>query len=776
MSDRRGRASASRDVLLGMRFAFAGGRDGWTRTVLTAVGVGIGVALLLLAAAVPGALQARQERTSARSDLRLGEQIPAAADTMLVGQVDTSFRQTPVHGRLLHPEGPRAPIPPGLTAVPRPGEVVVSPALKDLLDSPDGPLFAPRLDGARVTGTIRQEGLSGPGELAFYRGVDALPADEVTRLRTFGDSPSSEGLGTVLTILVVIIIVVLLLPIAVFLAAAVRFGSESRDRRMAALRLIGADRRMTRLMAAGETTAGACLGLVVGGVLFLVGRQIAPMLSLWDISVYASDVRPSIPLVAVIAVAVPALSVAVSVLALRGVAIEPLGVTRRATPPRRRLWWRLILPGTGLALLVPLVGGLPETMGGVVQYQVAAGAVLLLIGAVTVLPWVIELVVRPLRGGPVGWQLAVRRLQLDSAMSARLVNGIAVAVAGAIALQMLFAAVQKESTVQTRQDPSRAQAQIRTHDPASAGPIAVRLRATPGVTRVTETLVGGVSAEPPAGAAGQDPAFALLQVGDCAALAEYADLGSCAGGDVFIARATPVDPGAQEAIRPGATVTVTVGDGGPRWTVPGDARQVPARRDPSGVYQDVILATPGAIDARAVPRSIANTFVSLDPGDPDAMERVRNVVAQLDPVGTVATLAASETVGRFDGIRRGLYVGVVVTLLLIGASMLVGTVEQLRDRRRMLAMLVAVGTRRSALSWSVFWQTFIPVMIGLALAVVFGLGLGVALLRMVSVPVSIDWATVAISAGIGAAVVLLVTALSLPTLWRLTRPEGLRVE
>ncbi|GII53096.1 membrane protein [Planotetraspora thailandica] len=774
MSVGRGRASASRDVLLGMRFAFAGGRDGWTRTVLTAVGVGIGVALLLLAAAVPGALQARQERTAARSDLRLGEQIPAAADTMLVAQADTLFRHTPVHGRLLHPEGPRAPIPPGLTAVPRPGEVVVSPALRELLDSPDGRLFAPRLDGARVTGTIRQEGLSGPGELAFYRGVDALPADEVTRLRTFGDSPSSEGLGTVLTILVVIIIVVLLLPIAVFLAAAVRFGSESRDRRMAALRLIGADRRMTRLMAAGETMAGACLGLVVGGVLFLVGRQVAPMVSLWDISVYASDVRPSLPLVAVIVLAVPAMSVAVSVIALRGVAIEPLGVTRRATPPRRRLWWRLVLPGIGLALLVPLVGGLPETMGGVVQYQVAAGAVLLLIGAVTVLPWVIELVVRPLGGGPVGWQLAVRRLQLDSAMSARLVNGIAVAVAGAIALQMLFAAAQKESTVQTRQDPSRAQAQIRTHDPASAGLIAVRLRATPGVTRATETLVGGVSAEPHAGAAGQDPVFALLQVGDCAALAEYAALGSCAGGDVFIARATPVDPAAQEAIRPGATVTV--GEGGPRWKVPGDARQVPARKDPSGVYQDVILATPGAIDARAMPRLIANTFVSVDPGDPDAMERVRNVVAQLDPVGTVATLAASETVGRFDGIRRGLYVGVMVTLLLIGASMLVGTVEQLRDRRRLLAMLVAVGTRRSALSWSVLWQTFIPVMIGIVLAVVFGLGLGVALLRMVSVPVSIDWAAVAISAGIGAAVVLLVTASSLPTLWRLTRPEGLRME
>ncbi|BCB77419.1 hypothetical protein ACFQ1L_20735 [Phytohabitans flavus] len=54
------------DLLMGARLAFAGGRDGWTRAVLTALGVGIGVAMLLLAAAVPGALDARQARGDAR--------------------------------------------------------------------------------------------------------------------------------------------------------------------------------------------------------------------------------------------------------------------------------------------------------------------------------------------------------------------------------------------------------------------------------------------------------------------------------------------------------------------------------------------------------------------------------------------------------------------------------------------------------------------------------------------------------------------------------------
>ncbi|SCG47121.1 FtsX-like permease family protein [Micromonospora echinaurantiaca] len=118
----------------------------------------------------------------------------------------------------------------------------------------------------------------------------------------------------------------------------------------------------------------------------------------------------------------------------------------------------------------------------------------------------------------------------------------------------------------------------------------------------------------------------------------------------------------------------------------------------------------------------------------------------------------------------------MVTLLLIAASMLVGILEQLRERRRLLAMLVAVGTRPGTLSWSVLWQTAVPVLIGLALAVVFGLGLGVVLLRMVQAPVVIAWPVVGLSTALGAAVVLLVTGLSLPVLRRLTRPDGIRTE
>ncbi|MCI0383851.1 FtsX-like permease family protein [Streptomyces sp. CNQ085] len=114
-------------------------------------------------------------------------------------------------------------------------------------------------------------------------------------------------------------------------------------------------------------------------------------------------------------------------------------------------------------------------------------------------------------------------------------------------------------------------------------------------------------------------------------------------------------------------------------------------------------------------------------------------------------------------------------MLLIGASMVVSTLEQLRERRKPLPVLVAFGTRRSTLGWSVLWQTALPVFLGLALSVLGGIGLGAVLLKLASVPVTVHWTSLGAMAGIGAGVVL-VTCLSPPPLWRMMRLDGLRTE
>jgi ABC-type antimicrobial peptide transport system permease subunit len=140
------------------------------------------------------------------------------------------------------------------------------------------------------------------------------------------------------------------------------------------------------------------------------------------------------------------------------------------------------------------------------------------------------------------------------------------------------------------------------------------------------------------------------------------------------------------------------------------------------------------------------------------------------------TWASSTRAESFDKIRTGLFVGAACVLALIGASLLVSQLEQLRERKKLLSSLVAFGTRRRTLSLSVLWQTAIPIGLGLALASTVGLTLGAVLLKMTSTPVTVDWASVLSMTGIGAAVVLVVTLLSLPPLLRLLRPDGLRTE
>ncbi|MFI8961100.1 FtsX-like permease family protein [Streptomyces sp. NPDC053493] len=776
----------ARDLALGARFAVTGGRGGWLRTALTATGIGLGVTLLLVAASMPQMMFQREVRESARAVDASREITRPGPDTFLYADQSTLYRGETVTGLLLRPESRHAPVPPGAPKVPAAGEMLVSPALRALLESPDGELLRARLP-YRTVGTLTQPGLIGPAELRYVAGTDILTTDNATgRGDRYGWSVPGEPMNGFLLLLVVIACVVLLLPVLVFIATAVRFGGEQRDRRLAALRLVGADTAMTRRIAAGESLAGALLGLAAGAGLFALARQLAGTVQIWDVNAFPSDVSPVPWLAAVIVAAVPVAAVVVSVVALRGVAIEPLGVVRTATPGRRRLAWRLVLVLAGAALLVPTVGRVDIAATQIDTAGIAAGATLALVGLTTLLPWLVEALVRRLRGGPVAWQLATRRLQLSSGTAARTVSGIVVAAAGAIALQMLFTAMQNDFMRVTNMDSARAQ--LETKVAARGGDAARRaidaLSRTPGVSGVIGTIESNAWRPGPLRKGEEFGPVTSLVVADCASLKELATLPSCVDGDVFVAlphgKAGPDDAWVRQTARPGATVALrdpqTHRSGPvPTWRIPDTARTVDSRPDPMGLVQFGVFATPKAIDATRLDSPQAGAMIRLDPTVPDAPEHVRNTVAALDPLTRVGTLQNLERDAQFSSVRTGIMIGATLTMLLVAASLLVTTLEQLRDRKRLLSSLVAFGTRRSTLGWSVLWQTAVPITLGLGLAVAGGLGLGVVLLGMIGKQVE-DWWVFLPVAGVGAALILLVTVLSLPLLWRLMRADGLRTE
>ncbi|ANZ16537.1 FtsX-like permease family [Streptomyces noursei ATCC 11455] len=776
----------ARDLGMGVRFAVGGGREGWIRTLLTAVGVGLGVMLLLGAASIPTMMEGRSQRGEARLPLEGDQPVPRSAATLVEAGADTNFRGDAVRGWLLRPDGDRAPTPPGVSALPGPGEMVVSPALRELINSPEGVLLRERLHFKDV-GTIAPPGLIGPRELVYYAGSATLTTDDGGwRIAGFGTTVKSDPLDPALLTLLIVGCVVMLMPVAIFIATAVRFGGERRDRRLAALRLIGADVRMTRRTAAGEALFGALCGLLVGAVLFLAARQLIGGVTVWDINVFPSDVTPVPGLAALVLLAVPLCAIGVTLLALRRVGIEPLGVARDSAGRRRRLWWRLPLPLGGLALM--LLNGRVTGRGAQVDpYLVAGGAALFLLGVTLLLPWAVDAAVARFRGGPVPWQLAVRRLQLSGSAAARAVSGISVAVAGAIALQLFFAAIQDDFMKVTGQDASRAQLQttLPSHDIGSIRKMISEFRTTEGVRGVIASIDASASRPGPLRRGEEFRPSTRVTVGDCGTLRELAHTGPCKDGDVFVVKdssgAVEADYIAKTA-RPGATVDFAPEDesGSPSshprlWTIPRSARTVESRQDPSGQMAFGLMATPGALDPKLLHQPMARAMVKIDPTVPDAVEHVRNTAARIDPRTQVYALQNTARDKQFTSLRTGLLVAATATLALIAASMLVTMVEQLRERRRLLSVLVAFGTRRATLAWSVLWQTAVPVALGLALAVAGGAGLGLALLRMAG-KTAFDWSVVWPLMAAGGALVLVVTLLSLPPLWRMMRPDGLRTE
>ena len=735
----------------GLQLAISGGTSARLRAALTALGVGLGVVLLLGAAAVPHIVDVR----GAREDARTPVYGSAAAKGLRWLQTNTEFRGDQIAGVTVQPSGPRSPLPPGLSRLPPPGQMIVSPALAQLLRALGAQELERRLD-AGVAGTISDAGLTGPRELLFYRGSSQLAARGVLGdVVAFGAAHPQNRAVPALKLLIVMMIVGLLLPVGVFVATASRFGSEDRDRRLAALRLLGADRLATARIAAGESLFGALAGLILGALLFLALRPLTGHISIAGIDVFSADVQPVPALAALVVVLVPACAVLATLIGMRRVAVEPLGVSRRGDAAGRRLTWRLIAPGLGFLVLATFLGhghSVDSTEG---QLEAAAGVVLVLVGVSTLLPWVVESVVRRAPDGPLPYLLAIRRLRGDDGTTGRVVGAIGLAVAGAIALQMLFGAAQDASRIPAGLAAAVDRSTLITaHLPSTDGGTAAgeRLRTAAGVSGVI-----AVAQIAPADGA-------LVAVVSCAAVAQLSqDPGRCRDGDSFLTDGATLNAG--RLIEPAPGIRVRVPAGSRDLTLgPGGAELLTAR----------LLLTPAAAARQHLEATGLVALAIVRPGA--SIDPLRDAAAALDPLAEVSELNSATTSNLLVTLRHILFAGAFVVLLMIGASLLVAAGEQMRERRSLLSVLAAFGMRRSTMAWSMLWQAAVPVALGLVLAIVLGTSLGAVLMKIVSLPITFDWGAIALTVAAGAVVVAAVTAATVPMLWQTMGSDGLREE
>ena len=470
-------------------------------------------------------LDGRRHRNAARGDNPPYAAVVPTGRTVVVADVDSQWGSDAVRGRLIWPDMPNAPLPPGIRAFPGDHQMYASPALQHALAGPGGDDLRRQMP-YQMVGTIAPNGLAGPHELAYYAGSPGVEGQVGTgsrRVDPFGYPPIQQPADVSMYVLTIALLATLLLPVAVLTG---QHCGSTRTLATGVWPRSACSARYCRAVlriAVGESLVPAGLGLALGHALYLLIRSRAADLRLFDVSVYPTDIHPRPLLAALVVGAVLMLSAAVARLGFRGVAVEPLGAFRRSVTWRGRLWWRLLpLAGSALLLYPVLLSG-----GVIDEDRAGAGAVMLVAAIIPLLPYLVPLVASVLPGGPAAWQLASQQLRRNPMGSTRAVTGIVIAVAGTIALHSFFAAAAvRRATL----DPG---------DPAFI--VQFKGRQTPRAMQARSAMfeqVDGMRAgtvaryqlydNTPGSLAGS------LVVGNCVALRQVAALDRCADGDTFV--------------------------------------------------------------------------------------------------------------------------------------------------------------------------------------------------------------------------------------------------
>ncbi|EHR51755.1 putative ABC-type transport system involved in lysophospholipase L1 biosynthesis, permease component [Saccharomonospora marina XMU15] len=776
-----------RDLLLGLRLAVGGGRmsgQALLRLAMTTFGVALVVAILLPAASANSLADARDAREAARAQLT--EPRPGVDPLYERGwYVDAGEEE--LSTTVVAPGGPRAPVPPGLDRLPRPGELMASPAAAEFLNSEEGAAVKAHL-GGRIVGEVGKAGLNLANDKVVFVGAKASElADDPNMYRVygFGVPPTSGELDMAVAVLIAPLAVVVLLPLLVFVTTASRMGAAERERRLAALRLVGLSSKQVRRVAAGEALVGAVAGLALGAGLFIALRPLVGDVELFGMQFFADDFVPPWQLVALIALLVPGLAVGAAIFGLRHTVVEPLGVVRRGKQRQRRTWWRWTITGVGALTMALTFLFAPHDNSEFVSTALAVGSGLVLIGVSALLPWAVERLVSRLRGGPASWQLAVRRLQLESGTASRVVSGLVVVLAGSILIQTVVGSVgTNEGEYWEPRQPPAAQFMLEQSGRSEVVKVSGLMRDDPAISDVRFVSRTSVAPE------GAPDSAIGATIGDCKSLATLAQLGSCTDGDVFVVGARTESGPASPQPGPARFVQYPDGADGPvygdRWSIPDTAKHIPAERA-TLVSSGTVLATPGALGRARVPVADRDRFLLVwGSGDDNAALTAATEIT----VGAVSqprwTVYISPDPSRLTWLSdadsalrtmRSILLMVSLFVLAVAAlSLLLLSIEQIAERRRPLAALSASGVPLSVLARGSLWQNAIPVAVGVVLAVAAGLGITWPTLRYAGLEFSLDSAMIGTICGAAVVAVLAATALSLPMLRQVTKLDGLRSE
>jgi hypothetical protein len=784
-------------VSFGLRLTLRGGREGLVRLVVTAAAVAVGVAILLAVLADFNAFRTTNGRPC--WECTAGPQVTAAraapaARAELWNYADDVYAGQTIERLSVAALGPGAPVPPGISALPRPGQYYASPALAALLGRVPRDELGDRFPGT-LAGTIGERALSGPAELVIY--VGRTPAQLAARPQTIRVTHIAASSGKQIWSPYFrdafgVAALAFLFPILILIGTATRLAAARLEERYAALRLVGATARQVSVVAAVDAFLTALLGVVAGIAVFALLRPVVAGTAVTSAKYFPDLVAlTALDYVAVL-VAIPAASAIAALLSLRRVRISPLGVTRRVTPPAPPLWRVLPL----LAGVIVFADGVSRTTSKKLSPLTLLGLIVIMVGLVMAGPWLTARAAR-LLGRPVAGAsslLAARRLADNPRAAFRAVRGLVLAVfLGTLTAGLLPAVNATSATTSaaalrnvlldqfiyaplcgndvnctggagglpfdpSEPGPGSSPASLTPSQrvgllglpPQAGATLLARLRAIPGAAPYP-VYSPNRDADPAAqgpGAPGQDQAQDN-GIMTCASLRQLRVLGQCA---------------------PGLTAVAAQTD-----SMYGD--------NPSDTTQPFVNSSNPAAPAGYARLSLQAVLVKA--ASPAALERVRTVLATSTPLTESGTAprtfgeAVQARVAVGDTVERLVYIAVALTLLVAGCSLAVTAGGGLVERKRAFSLLRVAGTPAAALYRVVLLETVLP--LAVATVVAGGVAWGVSVLTVgklaaAGTPVPVPGHTYFLLMGTGLAISLAVILATLPLLGRMTAPAAARFE
>lgn len=251
---------------------------------------------------------------------------------------------------------------------PGPGEYYLSQALADAVaQHPEDDILARFGKNTKYLGVLPSEYTTSPDALMMVRGASAeevAASDDVAKAqgqtsyfanvyRTDANGLKSEvSLDPGSIIILSIGATILLFPIVIFVSVATQLGAAQREKRYAALRLIGATKRQVTRILLLESLLASVVGVVIG--LGAFGLLQAPLqaFKLSGMRFNPGDLALTAGQYALIIGLTLGLTTFVNWRRMRRAQISPLGVSRSVEKVKKLRGWRPLVPATGIAIFV----------------------------------------------------------------------------------------------------------------------------------------------------------------------------------------------------------------------------------------------------------------------------------------------------------------------------------------------------------------------------------------------------------------------------------------